>query len=225
MTGKELRKRLKDDKANFAELSRKLGLDRPQNLYSRLKAKKLDIDFLRDISNFAYGDLRLLELNDTKHEAVINSPDHLQKEVIELKSRILSLEESIRSRDVYMKYVLHYINNEEHFIALKRFFGTVPLNDLSMCVANASGVLEYVNDEFVKQTGFSEKEALGEKPGKILQGDKTQKDRVIKMRQAIASQQRYEGEVINYSRMKSEITCKLIIVPVLDKLVSLAKFQ
>lgn len=75
----------------------------------------------------------------------------------------------------------------------------------------------WVNDDFTFITGYSMSEALGKKPGELLQGPKSEKEKVLKMRRSLDNRTPLKEEIINYRKNGEEYTCKLVIHPIFNK--------
>jgi PAS domain S-box-containing protein len=73
----------------------------------------------------------------------------------------------------------------------------------------------YVNDAFVQRTGYSREEAIGRTP-RILQGPRTQRDVLDRIRQALERWQPIREELINYKKSGEEFWLELDIVPIAD---------
>ncbi len=74
----------------------------------------------------------------------------------------------------------------------------------------------YVNEAFTKITGYSAEEMLGKTP-RVLQGPKTSRTELDKVRQAISQWQSVTVEVINYRKDGSEFWVEFSLVPVANK--------
>ncbi|NEP42485.1 MAG: PAS domain-containing sensor histidine kinase, partial [Okeania sp. SIO2H7] len=81
---------------------------------------------------------------------------------------------------------------------------------------NPDGLIQWVNEAFTKITGYQLEEVLGQKPGTFLQGKKTNRDTVAKIRKAIASQEEFDGEIYNYKKDGSGYWLALSIAPIYD---------
>ncbi len=83
-------------------------------------------------------------------------------------------------------------------------------------ITNPGPHIVYVNEAFTRITGYSLEEVLGKTP-RILQGAKTSRAELDKVRSAIVSREAVTVEVINYRKDGSEFWNEFSIVPVADK--------
>ncbi|NYS26580.1 PAS domain S-box protein [Rhodobacteraceae bacterium 2376] len=74
----------------------------------------------------------------------------------------------------------------------------------------------YVNEAFVKRTGYSREEAIGATP-RILQGPKTDRAELDRIRRALEKWRPVRAELINYTRSGEEFWLELDIVPLADE--------
>jgi len=74
----------------------------------------------------------------------------------------------------------------------------------------------YVNEAFVRRTGYSREEAIGQTP-RILQGELTQRDALARIRQALLEWKPVREELINYTKSGEMFWLELEIVPVADE--------
>ena len=70
----------------------------------------------------------------------------------------------------------------------------------AVILSDAQGQIEWVNDGFVRLTGYELAEVRGRKPGSFLQGDKTDPATVALMRDGITSGAGFQVEIINYHK-------------------------
>ena len=83
-------------------------------------------------------------------------------------------------------------------------------------VTNPQGQIEWVNHSFHKLTGYTLAEAIGKRPGDLLQGEKTSKETVDSIRNALAMKEPFSGEILNYSKEGRPYWLLLNINPVFD---------
>jgi diguanylate cyclase (GGDEF)-like protein/PAS domain S-box-containing protein len=73
----------------------------------------------------------------------------------------------------------------------------------------------FVNDAFERRTGYSREEVIGKTP-RILQGPKTQRAELDRIRVALQEMEPVRAELINYKKNGEEFWLELEIVPVAD---------
>jgi len=76
--------------------------------------------------------------------------------------------------------------------------------------------ITYVNEAFSKMTGYTLQDVLGKTP-KILQGEKTDRATLKRLRGAIERGQPFKCELINYTKEGREYWLDISIVPIKDK--------
>ena len=82
-------------------------------------------------------------------------------------------------------------------------------------ITDTSGTIEYVNEAFVEQTGFSRQEVLGSNP-RMLQSGRTPREVYDSLWQALTQGQAWKGEFLNRRKDGSEYTEFAIIGPLRD---------
>ena len=90
-------------------------------------------------------------------------------------------------------------------------------------ITDADRRTTYVNDEFVRITGYSREEMLG-KPCSILQGPDSQPEVVLQMRAALDAKQPFHGEILNYRKDGTPFWNDLSISPVVDEAGDVTQF-
>ncbi|WP_276368884.1 PAS domain S-box protein [Chryseolinea sp. H1M3-3] len=74
----------------------------------------------------------------------------------------------------------------------------------------------YVNEAFTTMTGYTVEEVMGKTP-RILQGPKTERKELARIREALVNRENIEVEIINYKKNGEEYWANFTIVPVTDK--------
>ncbi|MGH1439608.1 MAG: PAS domain S-box protein [Cellvibrionaceae bacterium] len=96
--------------------------------------------------------------------------------------------------------------------------------DNSVVITNAKGLIEYVNPGFTRLTGYSEAQAMGKKPGHILQGEHTDANTVSRIRDKLTKQEPFYDEILNYDSEGNPYWISLAINPVFDAQGKLERF-
>ncbi|HTA29310.1 MAG TPA: PAS domain S-box protein, partial [Candidatus Cybelea sp.] len=81
----------------------------------------------------------------------------------------------------------------------------------------------FVNPAFTKMTGYSAEEAIGKTP-RILQGPRTDKTVLSRLRQNLQRGEPFEGEALNYRKDGKEFTLEWQIAPIRDASGTLTHF-
>jgi PAS domain S-box-containing protein len=94
----------------------------------------------------------------------------------------------------------------------------------AVIITDASGVIEWVNEGFTRISGYAFEEAVGHKPGFLLQGAETDPAAVQKMRNALEKQEGVALEVLNYTKTGTPYWLHIAIQPVFDEAGVLRQF-
>lgn len=89
--------------------------------------------------------------------------------------------------------------------------------DDAVVITDLSGVTVWVNDAFLRMTGYAIDEVLGMTPGKRLQGPETDPDTALRMRHALEQHEGFSGEVLNYRKDGTSFWIELSITPIRDE--------
>jgi len=74
----------------------------------------------------------------------------------------------------------------------------------------------YVNNAFTKMTGYTKEEIAGKTP-RILQGEKTDREVLNRLKECLKNEEYFEGSTINYTKDGKEYLVEWNISPVYDK--------
>lgn len=75
--------------------------------------------------------------------------------------------------------------------------------------------IQFVNEAFVKRTGYSREEALGQSP-RMLQGPATSREALDRIRAALAAKEPLRVELINYTKAGEPFWTDIALAPVMD---------
>ncbi len=97
--------------------------------------------------------------------------------------------------------------------------------DNAVVVTDAKGAIEWVNDGFVRLTGWTLPEVVGMTPGSFLQGPETDAGTTRMMREKIRNGEGFHAEVVNYGRDGGKYWVSMEIQPVLNEAGVLTNFM
>lgn len=95
---------------------------------------------------------------------------------------------------------------------IRKLAGAVEQSPESIVITNLAGDIEYVNDSFIRATGYSLREVIGQNP-RILHSGKTPHATYLAMWQALSNGYMWKGELINKRKDGSEYIEFAIITP------------
>ena len=87
----------------------------------------------------------------------------------------------------------------------------------AVVITDASGHIEWVNDAFTRLTGIPSEEAIGQVPGRMLQGPDTDPGTVAMIGQRIAAREGFQAELVNYTRDGRRYWVALDVQPIRDE--------
>lgn len=96
--------------------------------------------------------------------------------------------------------------------------------DTSVVIADAEGRIVYVNPGFERLTGFAAGEAIGQKPGHLLQGPQTDPQVVARVARLLRAGQEVNEDILNYTKGGQPYWIGLAIAPVRDTRGEVAHF-
>jgi len=89
--------------------------------------------------------------------------------------------------------------------------------NIAVILTDASKRIIWVNEDFTNITGYSLSEALGRKPGDLLQGPNTEAESVLRMRRSLKNHLPLREDITNYRKNGEEYVCKLVIHPIFNR--------
>ncbi len=97
--------------------------------------------------------------------------------------------------------------------------------DNAVVVTDAKGGIEWVNDGFVRLTGWTLQEVVGKTPGSILQGPETDARTVQRMREKLRNGEGFRTEVLNYGKDGRKYWISVEVQPILNEQGVLTNFM
>lgn len=95
--------------------------------------------------------------------------------------------------------------------------------NVAVVLTDATRRIQWVNHDFTLMTGYTLSEVIGRKPS-ILQGEKTDKADIDRLREGLLAQQPFKDSIINYTKDNEAYRCQFVIHPILDKNEALTHF-
>jgi PAS domain S-box-containing protein len=94
---------------------------------------------------------------------------------------------------------------------------------IAVIVTDADRRILWVNDDFTTITGYALTEVLGKKPS-LLQGAKSEKEAVRRIRRGLEGQIPFKDTILNYRKNGEPYPCKLTIHPIFNEAKKLTNF-
>lgn len=88
--------------------------------------------------------------------------------------------------------------------------------DNLVVIADRQGRVEWVNDAFIRKTGYSSAEVVGRKPGELLQGPKSDPATIATIRQLLHEGRSFQCEILNYTKSREKYWVAVHISPIFD---------
>ncbi|MFZ2277298.1 MAG: ATP-binding protein [Prosthecobacter sp.] len=96
--------------------------------------------------------------------------------------------------------------------------------DNLVVITDASGRLEWVNDAFVKRTGYTLGEVIGRKPGDVLQGPETDRETVALIGEKLRQGESFQAQLLNYTKSGSPYWVEFHVTPIKNKEGTIVRF-
>lgn len=88
--------------------------------------------------------------------------------------------------------------------------------NIAVILTDATKNILWVNNDFTEITGYTLGEAIGQQPGRLLQGADTDPKDVRRIGEALAAQVPFKDEILNYRKNGESYTCRLVIHPIFN---------
>lgn len=89
--------------------------------------------------------------------------------------------------------------------------------DNAVVITDSQGCIEWVNEGFTRISGYSKEELIGQKPGHILQGNKSNPELNAYMREHIVAGKGFEAEILNYTKAGRAYMVHIECQPLVNK--------
>ena len=86
----------------------------------------------------------------------------------------------------------------------------------AVIITGANGQVEWVNDGFIRQSGYQLKDIIGKRPGSLLQGPKSDPTTVAFMHAQLEAGKGFRVQLINYTKQNRQYWIQLEVQPVYD---------
>ncbi len=100
-------------------------------------------------------------------------------------------------------------------IELRKLSVAVDQSPLSIVITDTDGIINYVNPNFTKLTGYTREEAIGQNP-KILNSGKNEPSVFVNMWETLNNGNTWHGEIINKKKNGDEFIEQSVISPIID---------
>jgi PAS domain S-box-containing protein len=131
------------------------------------------------------------------------------------------LEKSIRHALERNKMMLELENKTEE---AEKLALVASRTENAVIITDAAGYVEWVNDGFVRLTGYSLEDVKGAKPGHFLQGEGTDAATMAMVSQAIKNGEAFTCELLNYTKDKKPYWVRIDAQPIYDDAGALEQF-
>lgn len=106
----------------------------------------------------------------------------------------------------------------EQLHGIKRHLAHMAANAPKLIVlADAQGRIEWVNESFVRTSGYTLAEARGQKPGKLLQGPASDRNVIQRLRDSVTAVKECTCQITNYRKDGSPYTAQIMLSPLFEE--------
>lgn len=184
-----------------------------------------------DLLGYSKEELLHMSIPDVDADSVVVTPAHQQ---LASGGRLINFEHKLRHKDGSIISVLNnsrplhdshgnmigmlstLINITERKKTedqLRKLAQAVEQSPESIVITNLDAEIEYVNEAFIRNTGYTREEAIGQNP-RILRSNKTRNETYISFWEAMTSGQLWKGEFYNKRKDGSEFVEFAIVTPI-----------
>ncbi|GGW50613.1 bifunctional diguanylate cyclase/phosphodiesterase [Vreelandella hamiltonii] len=100
----------------------------------------------------------------------------------------------------FINTLRHYRQQQQDQQAIARLSLVARNTSNGVVITDARGNIEWINDGFTRLSGYTFAEAVGKKPGQLVQGKATDRATVLRIAHALRHRQHFEEELLNYRK-------------------------
>jgi len=111
--------------------------------------------------------------------------------------------QSFKSSDENIQYfaIVEDISREKNKEEQLKVLSQIAESNINaVIITDKEGLITWVNKSFTQMTGYSQSEAIGKKPGHLLQGPDTNQETIAYLKKQITAGQSFNTDIYNYSK-------------------------
>ena len=97
--------------------------------------------------------------------------------------------------------------------------------DNGVVVTDANGYVEWINEAFVRITGYTFDEVKGKRPGSMLQGPESDPETILYMNRQIENGEGFRCEIVNYNKSGGKYTVSIEAQPIRNEAGQITNFM
>ena len=125
---------------------------------------------------------------------------------------------------IFTAFIKDYREKKKTEAELRKMSMVASKTNNGVIITDKKRIIEWVNDGFVKMSGYPPEELIGRKPGKLLQGKGSDQAVIKRMRKKLNAGEPVVEEILNYGKNGEPYWVKLHIDPVMDEFGNIDKF-
>jgi len=95
---------------------------------------------------------------------------------------------------------------------------------IAVIVTDSNRRIQWVNQDFTEITGYNQWEAVGRKPGSLLQGPESEPEAVLRIRKGLEAMIPFKDQITNYRKNGEKYQCRLVVYPIFNDEKTLTNF-
>jgi PAS domain S-box-containing protein len=186
--------------------------------------------FLLVIANLVYFYVITTSTNWVSYELIGNTPNQINFDIlitglfasVILGTQINYLESG---KNVVIQRITEQRNElRVKNIELKKLSMVASKADNAILITDSNGVAEWVNDGFVRLTGYSYEEVVGRKPNEFLVHKLTSQEVQNELREAMENGRSFNGEMLKYKKDGKKFWTQITMTPITSEENNLQQF-